>query len=90
VSLRFSGIVTTSWWERLCRMRPLMRLWEIEVSLIELFVSVVPFFLCLVLCADMFRWAQCFWCRCGCKFFVRMSVVLSSLATPPILIALSR
>ena len=36
-------------------MRPLMRLWEIEVSLIELFVSVVPFFLCLVLCADMFR-----------------------------------
>ena len=36
-------------------MRPLMRLLEIEVSLIELFVIVVPFFLCLVLCADMFR-----------------------------------
>ena len=34
-------------------MRPLMRLWEIEVSLIVLFVSVVPFFLCLVFCVQI-------------------------------------
>jgi hypothetical protein len=61
------------------------------VCLLEVSVSTfrVPFFcfLCLVRCSCL----QCFfWWRWGCRFFVRMSDVLSSLATPPILIALSK
>jgi hypothetical protein len=57
----------------------------LEVSLRTLWVPflVLP---CFVRCSCR----QCFWWRWGCRFLVRMSDVLSSLATPPILIALSR